>query len=103
LVSWKTRKQKTIAKSSVKVVYGSMSAITCELEWLSHLMEDFFLDPQLRIPLYYDNKAAMHIAANSIFQELDICLLTAITPGISSWKVFFLPPMSLPKDNLLIL
>jgi len=68
-VSWKTKKQKTVAKSSAEAEYRSMSASTSELEWLSHLMEDFFLDPQLPIPLYCDNKAALHIAANPIFHE----------------------------------
>ena len=69
LVSWKTKKQKTVAKSSTEAEYHSMSATTSELEWLSHLMEDFCLDPQLPIVLHCDNKAAMHIAANPVFHE----------------------------------
>jgi len=69
LVSWKTKKQKTVAKSSAKAEYRSMSATTSELEWLSHLLEDFCLDPQLPIVLHCDNKAAMHIAANPVFHK----------------------------------
>jgi len=32
-------------------------------------MEDFHLIPLLLIVLHYDNKAAMHIAENSVFYE----------------------------------
>ena len=34
---------------------------------------------------------------------LNICALIVIILGISSWKVFFLPLMSLPRNSLLIL
>jgi len=38
LVSWKTKKQKTAAKSSAEAEYRAMSATTLELEWLHHLL-----------------------------------------------------------------
>ena len=69
LVSWKTKKQKTVAKSSAEVEYRAMSATTSELEWLHQLLQDFYIVSPLPITMYCDNKAAMHIAANPIFHE----------------------------------
>ena len=69
LVSWKTKKQKTVAKSSAEAEYRAMSATTLELEWLAQLLQEFFLPLHLPITLFCGNKAAMHIAANPVFHE----------------------------------
>jgi len=69
LVSWKTKKQKTVAKSPAEAEYRAVSATTSELEWLYHLLQDFHVDLPLPITMYCDNKAAMHIVANPIFHE----------------------------------
>ena len=69
LISWKTKKQKTVAKSSAEAEYRAMSATTSELEWIAQLLQDFCIPLHLPIPLYCDNKAAMHIAANPVFHE----------------------------------
>jgi len=69
LISWKTKKQKTVAKSSAKAEYRAMSATTSELEWISHLLQDFHIPLSLPITMHCDNKAAMHIAANPVFHE----------------------------------
>ncbi|KAL0451508.1 UNVERIFIED_CONTAM: Retrovirus-related Pol polyprotein from transposon RE2 [Sesamum latifolium] len=49
--------------------YRSLAATVCELKWLSYLLTDFGISPQLPIPLYCDNKAALHILANPVFHE----------------------------------
>ena len=69
LVSWKTKKQKTVAKSSAEAEYRSMSATTSELEWLHSLLQDFHIDIPLPITMFCDNKAAQHIAQNPVFYE----------------------------------
>lgn len=69
LVSWKTKKQKTVSKSSAEAEYRAMSTTTSELEWLSYLLRDLHINVQLPITLYCDNKAAMHIAENPVFHE----------------------------------
>ena len=69
LVSWKTKTQKTVAKSSTEAEYRAMSANTSELEWLHSLLHDFHIPSPLPITMYCDNKAAMHIAANPVFHE----------------------------------
>jgi len=69
LVSWKTKKQKTIAKSSAEAEYRAMSATVSELEWISHLLHDLCIPPPLPIVPYCDNKVAQHIVANPVFHE----------------------------------
>ena len=46
-----------------------MSATTSELEWISNLLQDFHISPSLPFTMHCDNKANMHIAANSAFHE----------------------------------
>ena len=37
-ISWKTKKQPTVARSSTEAEYHSMASITCELKWLKGLL-----------------------------------------------------------------
>jgi len=60
LVSWKTKKQKTIAKSSVKAEYRAMSATTSELDWIAHLLQDLFLPLHLLVMMHCDNSSTAH-------------------------------------------
>ncbi|XP_043687754.1 uncharacterized mitochondrial protein AtMg00810-like [Telopea speciosissima] len=62
LVSWKTKKQHTISRSSVDAEYRAMANATCELTFTS-LFCDIGLVCTLPISLYCDNQAA-HIVAN---------------------------------------
>ncbi|XP_043694091.1 uncharacterized mitochondrial protein AtMg00810-like [Telopea speciosissima] len=69
LVSWKTKKQHTISRSSAEAEYRAMANATCELTWLMSLYHDIGLECSLPIPLHCDSQAALHIAANLIFHE----------------------------------
>lgn len=69
LVSWKTKKQQTVSKSSAEAEYRSMSATASELLWLQGLLEDLQLKPSLPITMYCDNKSAEHLAHNPKFHE----------------------------------
>ena len=69
LVSWRTKKQKTVAKSSAEAEYRAMSATSSELEWLSNLLQDFNVHLSFPITMNCDNRAAMHIAENAVFHK----------------------------------
>ena len=69
LVSWKSKKQATVSRSSIEYEYRALASTTCEIQWLAYLLEDFkvsFTKPAL---LYCDNKFAMDVAANPMFHE----------------------------------
>ena len=67
LVSWKTKKQKTVSKSSAESEYRSMSYTTSEVVWLEGLLRDLGVCTMLPISLCCDNKSAQHLAANPVF------------------------------------
>ncbi|KAL0439797.1 UNVERIFIED_CONTAM: Retrovirus-related Pol polyprotein from transposon RE1 [Sesamum latifolium] len=68
LVSW-NEKQSIVSHSTAEAEYRSMAAVVCELRWISYLLTDFGVDVHTPVPLYCDNKAALHIMANSVFHE----------------------------------
>ena len=69
LVSWKTKKQATVSRSSTEAEYRSMAATTCELLWLSYLLKDLKVPVKTPITLFCDNKSAQMIAANPCFHD----------------------------------
>ena len=69
LVSWRSKRQKTVSLSSAEAEYRAMTGACCELTWLRYLLKDLgVLHPEPTL-LYCDNKAALHIAANPVFHE----------------------------------
>ena len=69
LVSWRSKRQKTVSLSSTEVKYCAMTVACCELTWLRYLLKDLgVLHPEPAL-LYCDNEAALHIAANPVFHE----------------------------------
>ena len=69
LVSWKTKKQPTVSRSSTEAEYRSMAATTCELLWLSYILKDLGVPVQVPITLFCDNKSAQMLAANPCFHD----------------------------------
>ena len=69
LISWRTKKQPTVSRSSSEAKYKAMASATCELQWLLYLLRNLHVDCVQLPVLYYDNQSAMHIAANPVFHE----------------------------------
>ncbi|PRQ18578.1 putative RNA-directed DNA polymerase [Rosa chinensis] len=69
LISWKSKRQKTVSLSSAEAEYRAMTGACCELTWLRYLLQDLGILHQETTLLYCDNKAALHIAANPVFHE----------------------------------
>ncbi|KAL0423307.1 UNVERIFIED_CONTAM: Retrovirus-related Pol polyprotein from transposon RE1 [Sesamum radiatum] len=101
LISWKTKKQASVSRSSAEAEYRSMGSTVCELLWISYLLHEFQIDLQLPIPFWCDNKTALHITANPVFHErtkhLDInCHLVR-----DQFKLGFISPAHVPGSQQL--
>ncbi|KAL0435012.1 UNVERIFIED_CONTAM: Retrovirus-related Pol polyprotein from transposon RE2 [Sesamum radiatum] len=69
IISWKTKKQHTVSKSTAEAKYRSMDSTTCELIWIYNLLGDLHFHVRIPIPFLCDNHAALHIIANPVFHE----------------------------------
>ncbi|KAJ0532312.1 putative RNA-directed DNA polymerase [Helianthus annuus] len=69
LVSWKSKKQTTVARSTAEAEYRAMCSATCELMWLRNLLSELNVSCKLPMVLNCDSQAAISIAANPVFHE----------------------------------
>ncbi|XP_040996209.1 uncharacterized mitochondrial protein AtMg00810-like [Juglans microcarpa x Juglans regia] len=88
LISWKSKKQSTISRSSAESEYQAMVAVSCELTWLRYFLQDLCISITDPATLYCDNLAALHIAANPVSMNArNISNLTVILFARKSWLV----------------
>lgn len=69
LISWRSKKQMIVARSSSEAEYRALASATCELQWLCFLLADLGITLTKQPVLYCDNQSALHIAANPVFHE----------------------------------
>ncbi|KAL2227998.1 UNVERIFIED_CONTAM: Retrovirus-related Pol polyprotein from transposon RE1 [Sesamum indicum] len=69
LISWKTKKQTTVSRSSAEAEYRSMATTTCELIWIYNLLQELQVNLPTRIKFHCDNQSALYITTNPVFHE----------------------------------
>ena len=61
LISWKSKKQSIVSRSSAEVEYRTMAVTTCEMTWILALLKDLeVFHPKLAM-LFCDNQATIYI------------------------------------------
>jgi len=66
LVTWRSKKQAVVSRSSAEAEFRAMSQGICELLWIKILLRDLKLGTLETMRLYCDNKAAISIAHNPV-------------------------------------
>ncbi|XP_042952178.1 uncharacterized mitochondrial protein AtMg00810-like [Carya illinoinensis] len=69
LISWKSKKQPTVSRSSAESEYRALASTTCELQWLVYLLADLNVQHSEAALLYMDSKPAAAIASNPVQHE----------------------------------
>ncbi|CAN1192604.1 Retrovirus-related Pol polyprotein from transposon TNT 1-94 [Linum perenne] len=69
LISWKTKKQSTVSRSSSEAEYRALAHLCCEVQWLTSLLLDLGVSQSEPTQLFCDNQSAIHIAQNPVFHE----------------------------------
>ena len=66
LVTWRSKKQNVVARSSAEAEFRAMAQDIYELLWLKIILEDLRIKSDNPMRLYCDNKSAISIAHNPV-------------------------------------
>ncbi|XP_016206927.1 uncharacterized protein LOC107647365 [Arachis ipaensis] len=69
LVTWKSKKQLTVATFSSEAEYRALALATREAQWLTYVLHDLGAPIQKPINIYCDINLAIYIAINPVFHE----------------------------------
>ncbi|CAN6727335.1 unnamed protein product [Malus baccata var. baccata] len=68
-ISWSSKKQHTVSRSSTEAEYRAMATTTAEVVWLQQLLQDLHLDISSPPSLHCDNVSAMALATNPVLHS----------------------------------
>ncbi|CAH9070189.1 unnamed protein product [Cuscuta europaea] len=69
LVTWRSKKQNVVARSSVESEFRAMANGICELLWIKRVITELKMEIELPMKLYCDNKADISIAHNHVLHD----------------------------------
>lgn len=69
LISWKSKKQDTVSRSSAESEYRALADTTAEVLWLRRLLVDFGISFSAPTSIHCDSKSAIQITHNDVFHE----------------------------------
>ena len=66
MVTWRSKKQSVVSRSSAEAEFRGMALGICELLWVKKLLTDIGVELQVPMKLFCDNKSAIEIASNPV-------------------------------------
>ncbi|GJR57150.1 retrovirus-related pol polyprotein from transposon RE1 [Tanacetum coccineum] len=66
LISWQSKKQTVVSRSSTEAEYRALADCTCEITWLLSLMKDLQIITSTPVPIYCDNQSSIALASNPV-------------------------------------
>ncbi|XP_028088677.1 uncharacterized protein LOC114289206 [Camellia sinensis] len=69
LLSWKSKRQAIVSRSSAEVEYRAMAHGTCELLWLWSILTELGFEENNSSKLFCDNKSAILLASDFVLHE----------------------------------
>lgn len=68
-ISWSSKKQGGVARSSTKVEYRSVANAASEIRWIGSLLTELDISLPTQLVLYCDNIGATYLCANPVFHS----------------------------------
>uniref|UniRef100_A0A2N9FPJ1 Reverse transcriptase Ty1/copia-type domain-containing protein n=1 Tax=Fagus sylvatica TaxID=28930 RepID=A0A2N9FPJ1_FAGSY len=69
LISWRSKKQSVVARSSTEAEYRALADTTAELLWLRWLPQDLGVNCSTAVPIHCDSRSVIQIVYNDVFHE----------------------------------
>lgn len=69
LVSWSSKKQAVVSRSSTEAEYRSLDAVSAELAWLQYLLTELHIPLSSPPTIYCDNVSVVLLASNPILHS----------------------------------
>lgn len=69
LVSWKSKKQATVSRSSTEAEYRALATVTCEILWIIKVLKDLKIRVNYPVDIACDNESAILLTLNPVFHE----------------------------------
>ncbi|XP_071909660.1 uncharacterized protein [Coffea arabica] len=69
LVTWRSKKQNVVARSSAEAEFRAVAQGICEVIWIRRILQELKVSEVLPMKLYCDNKAAISIAHNPVLHD----------------------------------
>ncbi|KAL3629467.1 hypothetical protein CASFOL_026689 [Castilleja foliolosa] len=66
LVSWSSKKQQCVSRSSTEAEYRSLAQVTSEISWIKYLLDELKV-VQTKVPqIWIDNQSAIYLSSNPV-------------------------------------
>ncbi|MCO5576181.1 hypothetical protein L7F22_029989 [Adiantum nelumboides] len=66
-ITWSSKKQPTVALSSIETEYRGVAVTACEVAWLCKLLMDLRLQVDREVVIYCDNLSSIQLGKNLVF------------------------------------